>query len=62
VTDILLLALIVAAPGVLILGWLAFLMAAADSVVASDATEVDDLSLLSRRRGRPRPSVAALPG
>jgi hypothetical protein len=56
-TDILLIALLVAGPGALILGWLAFLNAA----IGTDASDLDERALLSPRLGQPRPPVGLFP-
>jgi hypothetical protein len=57
-TDILLLALIIAAPGALIVGWLALLGV---TIGASDAPELDELALLNPRRGRSGSPTGAFP-
>jgi hypothetical protein len=56
-TDILLIALLVAGPGALILSWLAFLNAS----VGTKASDLDERDLLSPRRGQHRPRVAPFP-
>ena len=61
-TDILLLALIIAAPGALIVGWLAMLGASIDRIESPDAPEIDELALLNPRRGRSARPAAAFPG
>jgi hypothetical protein len=61
-TDILLLALIIAAPGALIAGWLALLGATIDPVKAPDAPELDERTLLSPRRDRFGSPAGAFPG
>ena len=61
-TDILLLTLIIAAPGALIAGWLALLGATIDRIEAPDAPELDELALLNPRRGRSASPAGAFPG
>ena len=56
-TDILLIALLIAGPGALILSWLAFL----NSSIGMNASELDERDLLNPRRGQPRPRVAPFP-
>jgi hypothetical protein len=57
-TDILLITLLIAGPGVLVAGWLAFLNVA----IGADASDLDERALLSPRRGRPGSPADAFPG
>jgi len=56
-TDILLITLVISAPGALILGWLAFL----NAVVGTNPSDLDELRHLNPRQDRYRPRVGPFP-
>ena len=60
-TDILLLVLVIAAPGALFVGWLAFLAAAVENIDASRASDLDERTLLSPRPDLTRSLAGAFP-